>query len=95
MWAMTPSHRTGIVRRDWGLSNPAFTIDSLAACPLAPGDRASTGFSLHATVPLSLSVRGKELLYSPCLSETAILAVDDLGPLWAHYDVPYNCVSVI
>src|SRR5690348_749298 len=91
MWAMTPSHRTGIVRRDWGSSNSAFTIDSLAACPLALGVRASTGFSLHATVPLSLSVRGKKLLYSPCLSEAAFLAADDPGPLWAHYDVPYNC----
>jgi len=39
---------------------------------------------------LSLSVKGKKLLYSPCLSEVAILATDDPGPLWAHYDVPYN-----
>jgi hypothetical protein len=90
MWAMTPSHRTGIVRHDWGSSNAAFTVDSLAACPLALSARASTGFSLHATVPLTLSIRGKKLLYSRCLSEAAILAADDPGPLWAHYDVPYN-----
>jgi hypothetical protein len=63
----------------------------LAACPLALGVRASTGFSLHATVPSSLSVEGKKRLYSRCLSEMAVLAIDGPGPLWAHYDVPYNC----
>jgi len=75
MWAMTPSHRTGIVRHDWGSSNSAFTIDSLAACPLALSARASTGFSLHAPVPLTLSIRGKKLLYSRYLSEAAILGL--------------------
>jgi len=91
MRALSPSRRIGIIHHDQDSSNPAFTIDSLAACPLAPGVGASTGFSLHATVPLCLSVRGKKLLYSLCLSEAAILAADDLEPLWAHYDVPDNC----
>jgi hypothetical protein len=44
MWAMTPSHRTGIVCRAWGLANTGFSIDSLADCPPTPGDRASTDF---------------------------------------------------
>ena len=32
--------------------------------------------------------------YSPCLSEAAFLAADDPGSLWAHYDVPYNCIHI-
>jgi hypothetical protein len=80
MWAITPSRRTGIVRHGWGLGNSAFTVYGLAACPLAPGARASTGFSLHATVPSYLSIEGKKLLYSRCLSEVAIAR---RGRLWA------------
>ena len=86
--AITPARKIGTFCHDWDLSNPAFTMDGLAACPLAPGARASAGFSLHALVPSSLSVEGKKLLYSRCLSEMAVLAIDDPGPLWAHYDVP-------
>jgi hypothetical protein len=87
---MTLARKIGIFCHDEGSSNSAFTIDGLAACSLAPGARASTGFSLHATVPSSLSVEGEKLLYSLRLSETAIPAVDNQKPLWAHYDVPYN-----
>lgn len=44
MRAITPSRKTGNVHRGWASSNPAFTLDSLAACSLAPGAGASASF---------------------------------------------------
>jgi len=56
-----------------GFKQFALTVYGLAACfPALIWPRLKQTFTQHAIVPSSLSVEGKLLLYSHCLSETAL-----------------------
>jgi hypothetical protein len=55
-----------------GFKQSALTMYGLAACLFGPGIGPRQTFTQHAIVPSSLSVEGKLLLYSRCLSETAL-----------------------
>jgi hypothetical protein len=55
-----------------GFKQSALTMYGLAACSFDSANESEQTFTQHAIVPSYLSAEGKLLLYSLCLSETAL-----------------------